>query len=549
MSKKSFNKSLFRPNIKNITPYASARDEFDGDAEVYLDANENSLGSPLSDRFAPYLNRYPDPHHKKLRKLISSKKNIPLDNIFLGNGSDEGIDLLIKIFCSAQTDSVLVTPPTYGMYKIAALNQYVDVIESPLDEKYDINADSILKKCAGNTKIIFLCSPNNPTGNLLNQTEIIKILDNFKGIVVIDEAYLDYTEQISFLNQLENYPNLVVLQTLSKAWGLAGLRLGIVYANNEIIEVLYKIKSPYNLNSITQELAFQAIKSDEFLEYAVSKTIQERENLRKSLSSIPAVKKIHPSVTNFLLVEIADATAVYKKLIAEGIVVRNRSNITQCENCLRITIGTPAENNKLLEALGAKIDIKEQDKSIKIVRKTRETNIIIEAINIGKPEGLINTGIGFLDHMLELFAFHSGLKLIVQAQGDLETDPHHLIEDIGLCLGSVLYSLVLKNPNNTRYSFILPMDETRAEVVLDLCGRPSFVWKVDFNGKMIGNIPSELFSHFFKSLTDNLKCALHITSVGENDHHIIEGIFKCFGKAFKQAFTKSNVLQSTKGIL
>jgi histidinol-phosphate aminotransferase len=341
--------NLLRPNIKNLAPYASARDEFSGNAKVFLDANENSLGSPLH----KWYNRYPDPHQSKLKQAIDKVKNVAAENIFLGNGSDECIDIPYRCFCNPAADNVIICPPTYGMYEVSAHINDVEVRTAPLFEDFQLNLPLIESLIDEHTKIIWLCSPNNPSGNSLHRTDIEMVLNNFTGVVIVDEAYINFARQRSFLQELNEYPNLIVLQTFSKAWGLAGLRLGIAFASKEIVTVMSKVKPPYNINQATQDLALQALENVEEVNDMIREIVDMREALSDVLSQIPVVEKVYPSDANFLLVKIKDAKKVYDFLLTKSVVVRDRSSVRLCEDCLRITIGTEKENTELVDALAA----------------------------------------------------------------------------------------------------------------------------------------------------------------------------------------------------
>lgn len=334
---------LVRKNILKLKPYSSARDEFKGSASVYLDANENPYPSPY--------NRYPDPHQQKLKEKISTIKNIPVDQIFLGNGSDEPIDLLIRAFCEPGIDNVLIPQPTYGMYTVSAEINNVAIKSIKLTAEFDIDFNSLVAAWDVHTKLIFLCSPNNPSGNLLDPEKIKAVLTQFHGIVVVDEAYIDFTNEPGFIPLLKSYPNLVVLQTLSKAWGLAAIRLGMCFACKEIISVLNKIKPPYNISILSQQTALEELHYETRKNRWVSEIIHEREKLRAGLTKIDAVQKVHPSDANFLLVKIDNAKTVYEALVKKGIIVRDRSNVILCDDCLRITVGTLQENQILLNEL------------------------------------------------------------------------------------------------------------------------------------------------------------------------------------------------------
>jgi histidinol-phosphate aminotransferase len=338
---------LVRQNVKNLKPYSSARSEFTGNANIFLDANENSLGSPLR----KWYNRYPDPLQKEVKKKISSIKTVPDTNILLGNGSDECIDLLIRAFCNPQIDNIIICPPTYGMYEVSANINDVPIKEVPLLRDYQLNLEGLEQSIDANTKLIFLCSPNNPTGNSLLHEDIEIMLNNFEGLVIVDEAYINYSRQRSLIADLKEYPNLVVLQTFSKAWGLASLRLGMTFASEEIIFILNKIKPPYNISGATQELVLEALDNLADVNSMIVEMVKERELLVEQLTSLSFVEKIFPSDANFLLVKVNDAISAYNYLKDRGIIVRNRSNVLLCEGCLRITVGTEMENKELLQKL------------------------------------------------------------------------------------------------------------------------------------------------------------------------------------------------------
>lgn len=339
-----------------MRPYSSARHEFSGEATVFLDANENALGSPLRSavsRDSAPLNRYPDPLQHRLKEQIARIKGLPPSRIFLGNGSDEAIDLLFRIFCEPATDNVIICPPTYGMYEVCAAINNVKIKEVPLQQDYQLDLEAIAGAIDIFTKLIFICSPNNPTGNSIYREDIELLLNNFDGIVVIDEAYINYARQRSFLPELTEYPNLVVLQTFSKAWGLAGLRLGMAFASEEIIGYFNKVKYPYNLGEHTQALALDALGQMEQINDWTRQTVEQREWLANQLASLPVTIRVYPSDANFLLVAMQDANKIFSHLTDQGIIVRNRSQVILCENSLRITIGTPKENQQLLTALKA----------------------------------------------------------------------------------------------------------------------------------------------------------------------------------------------------
>jgi len=338
---------LVRENIRSLKPYSSARDEFMGAAKVFLDANENSMGSPLT----KWYNRYPDPHQEKLKEEIVKVKNLTIDQVFIGNGSDECIDLLYRCFCRPAIDNVIICPPTYGMYEACGAINEVQVRKVQLLPNFQLDLDGVAEAVDENTKLIWICSPNNPTGNVMDREEIESILLNFTGLVVVDEAYVNFSRHRSFIPSLVDYPNLVVLQTFSKAWGLAGLRLGMAFASPAIIALLHRIKPPYNISQVSQELAIKALGEVGQVNDMIRELVNMREALAEVFSRIPIVEKVYPSQANFILVKMMEATRVYDFLKSKGIIVRDRSAEPLCQNCLRITVGTEEENTKLVDAM------------------------------------------------------------------------------------------------------------------------------------------------------------------------------------------------------
>lgn len=338
---------LLRENIKKLVPYSSARDEFSGEASIYLDANENAFGSPLPVAY----NRYPDPLQAKLKERIAEIKGVPVPHIFVGNGSDEVIDIVYRAFCNPGVDNVIICPPTYGMYEVSANINDVELRRAPLTPDFQLDLEAMEAAVDEHTKLIFICSPNNPTGNALRRGDIELLLNNFKGVVVIDEAYINYSRHKSFIQELTEYPNLVVMQTLSKAWGLAALRVGMAFSSTLIVDVMNKIKPPYNISQASQELALQALGQVDKVNGWIRETVREREALAAALSGLSLVLHVYPSDANFLLVKTTDARGIYQYLVDKGIIVRDRSRVMLCEGCLRITVGTPEENQELIRML------------------------------------------------------------------------------------------------------------------------------------------------------------------------------------------------------
>lgn len=336
--------NLVRPNIRKLVPYSSARSEFKGKAEVFLDANENP--------FETGLNRYPDPLQWKLKAAISQLKAVPSEQIFLGNGSDEAIDLVVRIFCEPRQDHILILPPTYGMYQVSADIADVGIRSVSLTPDFQPDVDAILAAADEHSKILFICSPNNPTGNDVELGRIRSLCAQFKGIVVVDEAYIDFSNQSSCISLLPEFSNLIVFQTFSKAWGMAGIRLGMAFASTEIIQLFNKVKPPYNINQLTQQIALEALEtSQDDYRQLLSTLLSERERLINGLGDLNFVEKIFPSDANFILVKMDDPNGTYQYLVEEGIIVRNRNSVHLCAGSLRITVGRPEENDALLTAL------------------------------------------------------------------------------------------------------------------------------------------------------------------------------------------------------
>jgi histidinol-phosphate aminotransferase len=334
---------LVRSNILKMKPYSSARDEFKGAANVFLDANENPYENGL--------NRYPDPLAMAIKHELAKIKGVKPENMFIGNGSDEVIDVLIRIFCEPRVDNIVTLPPTYGMYEVSANTSDVEVLKINLSPDFQLETNKILRGVNAQSKILFICNPNNPTGNSLDFDSVIQLITHFKGIVVIDEAYIDFAKTSSFINQLDKYPNLVVMQTFSKAWGLAAVRCGMAFASTEIIALMNKVKPPYNVNDLTQKAVLKALKKRRQKEKMVKELLSEREKLVERLRQFTFVQHIYPSDANFVLVKVLQPNEMYNWLAANGVVVRNRSNVVLCEGCLRLTVGTPFENEKLLQVM------------------------------------------------------------------------------------------------------------------------------------------------------------------------------------------------------
>ena len=564
--------SLVRPNIRAMVPYSTARDEFKGVAEVFMDANE----SPFDNGY----NRYPDPSQARLKRRIAEIKGVDVQNIFVGNGSDEAIDLCFRIFCNPGLDNAIAIAPSYGMYSTCAAVNDVEMREVLLNDDFSLPVERLLDAADNNSKLLFICSPNNPTGNVFPREEIERILQEFDGMVVLDEAYIDFADEPGMLRSLENWPNLIILQTLSKAWGMAGLRAGLAFASNYVMQLFAQVKYPYNINVATLSAVEKLLKAG--VDDRVKLIKEQRAFMEQKLSGMECVWRVYPSQANFLLVQVDNAADLYNYLLGEGIIVRDRSRMPLCDNTLRITIGTPQENVRLLRAI-AEYDIKRygsraeggplaevgplaegelvaerellqeyESRSARVIRTTNETSVSVSVDLDNSGTGGISTGLSFLDHMLMQIVHHGGIMLTINASGDLEVDEHHTMEDVAITLGQALSKALGEKRGIERYGFALPMDESEAIVLLDFGGRIDFKWEVTFYGERVGDVPTQMFRHFFQSLCSAMNCNLHISARGENDHHIAEAIFKAFARALKAAVRREPFnyeIPSSKGLL
>ena len=546
---------LVRPNILGLEAYSTARDDCGSNQpEIFLDANENPYNNGI--------NRYPDPHQKALKAKIAEIKGISADSLFLGNGSDEAIDLVYRVFCVPGASNAVSIAPSYGMYEVAAAMNDIEFRKVQLRPDFSMDTEAMLSAADSKTRLMFVCSPNNPTGNSFPVEQIEDILERFGGVVVLDEAYIDFSVRPSLTSLVKRYPNLIVLQTLSKAWGMAGLRIGLAIADPAVIALMSKVKYPYNINVLAQKMAL--MKLDEAAkDKAVAEIVGQRFRLEKELAKCPEVKGIYSSDANFLLVRFENPDEVYERLLAGGVIVRNRSKVPGCEGCLRITVGTPAENGRLLRLLASPVTEPVEattpgmeilgERHIRIVRNTKETKIALELDldSIG-GSGHISTGLPFFDHMLDQIPNHGGVALSINAKGDLQVDEHHTIEDVGIVFGEAINAALGSKLGMARYGFVLPMDDCDAAVLMDFGGRIDFKWNAEFKREKVGDVPTEMFSHFFQSVCAGAKCNLHIWAEGVNEHHKAEAIFKAFARALRMAVARTPFpyeLPSSKGVL
>lgn len=547
---------LVRPNILGLEAYSTARDDCGSNRpEIFLDANENPYNNGI--------NRYPDPHQKALKSRISEIKGIAAGSLFLGNGSDEAIDLVYRVFCEPGESNTVSIAPSYGMYEVAAAMNDVEFRKVQLRPDFSMDTEAMLAATDSKTRLMFICSPNNPTGNSFPAEQIEELLERFGGVIVLDEAYIDFSVMPSLASLVKRYPNLIVLQTLSKAWGMAGLRIGLAVADPAVISLMSKVKYPYNINVVAQKMAL--MKLDEAAkDKAVAEIVGQRFRLEKELRKCPEVKGIYSSDANFLLVRFDNPDEVYGRLLAGGVIVRNRSKVPGCEGCLRITVGTPAENGRLLWLLASPVTEpvevalrcqgieKLGERHVRIVRDTKETKITLELDLDSMGSGRISTGLPFFDHMLEQIPNHGGVALSIDAKGDLQVDEHHTIEDVGIVLGEAINAALGSKLGVARYGFVLPMDDCDAAILMDFGGRIDFKWNAEFRREKVGDVPTEMFSHFFQSVCAGAKCNLHIWAEGVNEHHKAEAIFKAFARALRMAVAKTPFpyeLPSSKGIL
>ena len=547
---------LARPNILGLEAYSTARDDCGSNRpEIFLDANENPYNNGI--------NRYPDPHQKALKSRISEIKGIAAGSLFLGNGSDEAIDLVYRVFCEPGESNTVSIAPSYGMYEVAAAMNDVEFRKVQLRPDFSMDTEAMLAATDSKTRLMFICSPNNPTGNSFPAEQIEELLERFGGVIVLDEAYIDFSVMPSLASLVKRYPNLIALQTLSKAWGMAGLRIGLAIADPAVIALMSKVKYPYNINVVAQKMAF--MKLDEAAkDKAVAEIVGQRFRLEKELRKCPEVKGIYSSDANFLLVRFDNPDEVYGRLLAGGVIVRNRSKVPGCEGCLRITVGTPAENDRLLRLLASPVTESVEvalrcqgieklgERHVRIVRDTKETKITLELDLDSMGSGRISTGLPFFDHMLEQIPNHGGVSLAIEAKGDLQVDEHHTIEDVGIVLGEAINAALGSKLGVARYGFVLPMDDCDAAVLMDFGGRIDFKWNAEFNREKVGDVPTEMFSHFFQSVCTGAKCNLHIRAEGGNEHHKAEAIFKAFARALRMAVARTPFpyeLPSSKGVL
>ena len=537
---------------KAIVEFAAYTARGGSTGALHLDANESPWSPPPSDGSTADYNRYPEQQPPAVRERLAGLYDVQPAQIMMGRGADEAIEVLLRTFCEAGRDSILICPPTFGYFKTAAQIQGANIVEAPLNDDFTWDIKAVQKAIKDNApKIVFLCSPNNPTGNSLAQESIEEICKtNPETLIVVDEAYIEFSPQKTVLTLQKSYRNLVVLRTLSKTYGLAGVRLGVCIADPAVIDLMLKVLPPYPVPRPVEKAVMAALAPSAMSVHndRLSLWITERARVYKALAQSPFVEKLYPSDANFILMKISDENRLLQALGQSNIKIRDFRN--KIAGHFRLSTGTPEENDMALKAFGVMPETENQDRIGEAFRKTKETDIAIR-VNLDDPKTVaIDTGIGFFDHMLEQIAKHGGMGLTLTCKGDLEIDAHHTVEDTALAFGSALKQALGNKAGIGRYGFIMPMDETQARVAIDLSGRPAAVFKGTFPTDHVGEFPTEMCPHFFESLAQTLGAAIHIDVEGDNSHHIIEACFKGVGRALRPAFAKvGGDIPSTKGVL
>jgi histidinol-phosphate aminotransferase/imidazoleglycerol-phosphate dehydratase/histidinol-phosphatase len=546
---------LARPEILDLPPFdiaARANDDFGPDA-IRLDANENPFPPLAEGSLAAGLNRYPEPQPTRLKRTMGALYGVEAENVVVTRGADDAIDILVRAFCRPGTDSVSICTPTFSAYGHFAALQGARLAEVPLGPGFDFDADAFLRVAFAvpNLKLAFICSPNNPTGNLVRTEDVEKVCRALPDtIVVLDEAYIEFASQESACAAASRTENLVVLRTLSKAYGLAGARVGALVGHADTVAVAARALPPYPLPSLSIEAATAALAPSRrpLHEERIGRIVAERERLAPILASSPLVRSVRNGGGNFLFLEVEDPAALGARLRRLGIRVRFRPNAAP--GGLRLTIGDEAENEAALAAFEA-ARATSVPRRASVVRDTRETRIAA-AVDLDRAEPRrVDTGVAFYDHMLDQVAAHGGFSLVLACEGDLAIDGHHTIEDCAIAFGSALSRALGDRRGIGRFGFALPMDEAEAQVLIDLSGRPYSRFEGRFEASHIGAYPTEMTRHIFRSLADSLGAAIHVRVEGENDHHKTEACFKAFGRALRQAVAREAGagVPSTKGVL
>ena len=539
--------SIARQSVVDMIPYSARGGATNA---LHLDANENPYAPPPVVGAAEY-NRYPAQQPTALVDRLAGLYGVSPDYLMVGRGADEGIECLLRAFCEAGEDSILTCSPTFGYYKTCADIQGAGVVDVPLSASYEWDVPAIKKAAkADAVKMVFLCTPNNPTGNSLKRDVILDICTSLpETLIVVDEAYIEFSYQESLADKIGDVKNLVVLRTLSKAYALAGVRGGAVLAHPSVIALLIKVLPPYPIARPVESAILNALAPSAMAVHAqrLEETVSERQRLSDGLAKSKFVETVYPSDTNFILLEINNADALFKRLQQFNVKIRDyRSTIGR----VRVSVGSPDENTIALQAFGVANPIDRNDRIGEMFRKTKETDISVRVNLDDASQTKIETGIGFYDHMLEQISKHGGMGLTLFCEGDLHIDAHHTVEDTALAFGSALKQALGDKAGIGRYGYVIPMDETQAQVAIDLSGRPAAVFRGEFPTDHVGDFPVEMCPHFFESLAQTLGAAIHIDVKGDNSHHMIEACFKGVGRALRPALAVSGSdIPSTKGIL
>lgn len=547
---------LARPEILALPPFdiaAKANTSFGPDA-IRLDANENPFPPLAEGSLAAGLNRYPEPQPARLVGSLAALYEVGAENVLVTRGADDAIDVLVRAFCRPGTDAISICNPTFAAYAHFARLQGARVVETSLDPNFDFDADAFLREVAHekSLKLAFLCSPNNPTGNPIDAAEVLRVADALPDtLVVLDEAYLEFSEQPSLAAEAVARPNLVVLKTLSKAFALAGARIGAIISNPDLVAMAARAMPPYPLPSLSIEAALSALAPSRRAVHQarIDRIKAERERLAQILEESPLVTSVRSGGGNFLFLEVAEPDGLARKLLTLGIRVRFRPKAAP--GGVRLSIGSDAENEAALAAFGV-APMAAPGRRAETIRDTKETKIAV-ALDLDRGDTRrIDTGIPFYDHMFDQVAAHGGFSLIMACEGDLEIDAHHSLEDCAIAFGNALSRALGDRRGIGRFGYSLPMDETEAHVLIDLSGRPYCRFEGDFAASHIGAYPTEMTRHIFRSIADSLGAAVHVRVEGENDHHKTEACFKAFGRALRQAIAReagNDALPSTKGML
>jgi len=544
---------LARPEILSLEEFdIAANNSLAVPDAIKLDANENPYPPLVEGPFATSVNRYPEPQPAKLKAVLAALYGVASENVVITRGADDAIDMLVRAFCRPATDAVAICTPTFSAYSHFVRVQGARLIETKLTPAFDFDADAFLDAVSHeqNLKLAFICTPNNPTGNEVDPQLILTVADALpKTIIVADEAYLDFSSTTSLAAEAATRPNLIVLKTLSKAFGLAGARVGCALGEPATIAMAARALPPYPMPTPSVDAALSALAPSRraIHEERIARIKADRERIAQLLEQAPAVQSVRSGGGNFLFLEVDDPEALATRLRSLGIRVRFRPNAAP--GGVRITIGTNAENEALLRAFGVQVETAPA-RQAEIVRDTRETKIAVAVdLDTASPRS-ISTGVPFYDHMLDQVAAHGGFSLLLSCDGDIEIDPHHSIEDCAIALGTALSKALGSKRGIRRFGFALPMDEAEAKVLIDLSGRPYCRFEGAFESTKIGDYPTEMTPHVFRSLADSIGAAIHVKVAGENDHHKTEACFKAFGRALRDAIRcEGDVLPSTKGVL